>query len=213
MRDPERQLMEGDFAQLFALLDHPVPRVDAVQIIARVRRLRTRRSAMLAAAALLCAATIATAAVPGTGVNDIVRSLLGQPSTRTVRLQHESSKRTQLPAVPAAPLGIAFIPRERATILFRADQPSGELYVRVDTTSSVKLTATGGGVTRYDLTPDGVEIDNVGSTASYELVLPATLAHVTVRANGRVIASRERGRLECGAKATAGDSCVVVLQR
>jgi hypothetical protein len=205
--------MEGDFAQLFALLDHPVPRVDAIEIITRVRRHRARRSALLAAAALLCAATVATAAVPGTGLNDIVRSLLGGTSTATVRPPRGSSEQVQLPAVPAPPLGIAFVPGDRATITFRADQSSGELYVRVDTTSSIRITATGGHVARYDLTPSGVEIDNVGSTASYELVLPATLAHATVRVSERLIASRERGKLECGERPARGNGCVVVLQR
>ena len=211
MQDPDRHLIDGDFAPLFALLDHPTPRVDAARIIARVRRNRTRRSAMLAAAALLGAATIATAAVPGTALNDLVGSLLGRGSTTIVRPSRASSAPPEPRSAAAAPLGIAFIPGDRATIVFRADQPSGELYVRVDTTSSVKITATGGDA-RYDLTPAGVEIDNAGSTASYEIVFPTALAHATVRANERVVVSKERSALVCGARRVSTGSCVVALQ-
>lgn len=210
MRDPERHLTDNEFAQLLTLLDHPVPRVDATQIMTRVRKSRTKKSAMLAAAALLFAATIATAAVPGTALHDLVRTLFEEESTAVVNPHRGSRVQREPPA--AAPRGIAFAPRDHATIVFRAEQSSGELYVRVDSSSSVKITATGDGDARYELTPDGAEVENAGSTASYEIVIPAALAHATVRVNGRVMSSKEGAELVCNAKRASTGRCVVALQ-
>lgn len=212
MRNPEPDLPDGELSAMLRSIDHPVPRVSADHLMARVRRHRARKSALLAASALVCAATIATAAVPGTALHELVRGLLAG-STRAVVGGEQPSPVVPVSPPREAPMGVAFVPGDRAIIVFRRAQSAGELRIRVEDVASVQLTqASAEGDVRYDLTPDGVDVDNEGSSASYELVIPRALARAAVRVGGAVVATKERMVLSCGGKRAAGASCVVPLR-
>jgi hypothetical protein len=212
MPDPEMHFGDAELSAMLRSIDHRAPRISADVVMARVRWRHTRNSALLAAAAVVVAATIATAAVPGTALNGFVRGLLGVRA-RPVAQSERPSSVVPAPLPVAAARGIAFVPGDHANVVFRASQASGELRLRVADVASVRVTQlTEGGDARYDLTPDGVDVDNAGSTASYELVLPTALVRATVRVGGRVVASKERAVLSCGGKRPAAASCVLPLR-
>lgn len=212
MENPEQQFSDAELTALLRSIDHRPPRVEADALMHRVRRRRTMRSALLAACALASVATIATAASPGSALNRIVRDLMGLTSPSVTRSARPSAKFP--PGSRAeAPRGIAFVPGERANIVFRGGQASGELHVDVDDVTSVQLTQTSeGGETRLELTPDGVVVGNEGTTASYSLVLPRTLARATVRVGGRAVVTLSPVGLSCGGRHEAALACTVSMR-
>ena len=212
MGHPEQQFSEAELSALLRSIDHRPPAVGADAVMRRVRRRRTARSALLAACALVSIATIATAASPGTALNGFVRGLLGVGARSAVRAAHSSGERPPAPRAAAA-RGIAFVPGERADIVFRSTQSAGELRARVDDVTSVRLTQMNeGGDARLELTPDGVTVGNEGATASYALVLPKTLARATVRVGGRTVVTLSPAGLSCGGARVTTAGCTVSMR-
>jgi len=213
MTGTERPFDDAELSIVLRSIDHRPPSVGADDVMRRVRRRHTWRSALLAASALVSMATIATAAVPGTVLNGFVRGVLGLRETPAV---------LQMPPSPAAPAqapklaaarGVAFVPGERATIVFRASQSSGEVRVSLAEVTTVRITqTTERGDASFDLTTMGVEVGNEGSTASYDVVIPSTLAHVTVRVEGRTIVTKDGAALSCGGRRISGVGCVVSVR-
>lgn len=213
MGHPEQQFGEAALSALLRSIDHRPPAVGADAVMRRVRRRRTTRSALLTACALVSIATIATAASPGTALNGFVRGLMGLAPASATRLPRPVAGSAAASSAAAA-RGIAFVPGERATIVFRAGQSSGELHVRVDDVTSVRLTQTSeGGETRLELTPDGVVVGNEGEAASYSLVLPRTLARATVLMGGRTVVTLSPAGLTCGGTQVATADCTVSMRR
>lgn len=213
MGHPERQFGDAELSAMLRTIDHRPPSVSADAVMSRVRRARMRHSALIAACALVSMATIATAAVPGTALNGFVRGLLGVSARHEGGSGQPSQVGAASPAASAAARGVGFVPGERANIVFRAAQEAGELSVRVGDVASVRITqTTAGGEARFDLTPDGVVVGNEGSTASYELVLPTSLARATVRVGSRAVVSKDRSELTCEGKSVREESCEVPLR-
>jgi hypothetical protein len=143
-----------------------------------------------------------------------VRGVLGLGDKGAVVSAHPA------PAVPTqaseavAARGLAFVPGEEAIIVFRAAQSSGEVRVRLADVPTVRITQTTERAdASFDLTTTGVEVGNEGSTASYEVVIPTTLARVTVRVAGRAIVTKEGAALSCGGRRISGVRCVVPMRR
>ena len=214
MTGSERQFGDTELSLMLRLIDNLPPRVRADDVMRRVHRRHVRRSALLAACALVSIATIATAAVPGSVLNKYVRGILGLGDKGAGVSAHPA------PAVPTqaseavAMRGIAFVPGEEAIIVFRAAQSSGEVRVRLADVPTVRIEqTTERGDASFDLTTAGVEVGNVGSTASYEVVIPTTLARVTVMVEGRAIVTKEGAALRCGGRRISGVGCAVPVRR
>ena len=212
MASPERQFSEAELSALLRSIDHRPPMVGANAVMRRVRARRTTRSALLAACALVSIATIATAASPGTALNGLVRGLMGLGARPAVQSTRPSGELSPAPRAAAA-RGIAFVPGARVNIVFRTEQSSGELRVRVGNVTSVRLTQmNGGGETRLALTADGVVVGNEGANSSYSLSLPSTAAHAIVRIGGKVVVTMSTAGLSCGGKLVAATSCTVSMR-
>lgn len=213
MTGTERPFDDVELSIVLRSIDHRPPSVRADDVMRRVHRRHRWRSALLAASALVSMATIATAAVPGTVLNGFVRGVLGLREAPTLLPKHPSpAAPAQAPRVAAA-RGVAFVPGERAIIMFRASQSSGEVRVSLAEVTTVRITqTTERGDASFDLTTTGVEVGNEGSAASYEVVVPTTLAHVTVRVEGRTIVTKDGAELSCGGRRISGVSCIVAVR-
>lgn len=204
MPEPEEQFADDELSRMLALIDHPVPALRANDVMRRARMRSGRRTALAAAAGVILVASVATAAVPGSFLRRSLQHLID--GRRAVPLARQSSDI----AASAAARGIAFAPGPQVDVDFRAEQLSGALQVRWADVPSVMLAQTGSsGDAHYALTPGGVIVDNRGSTASYSLVLPRTLARARVRIVGRLVFAKDADSVSCtGARVDSG-SCVI----
>lgn len=138
---------------MLASIDHPVPPLRENDVIRRAHVRGGRRSALLAAAAVIMVASVATP-----------------------RVAHKAPDAV---AGDAASRGIAFATGPQVDVDFRFEQAAGALQVRGADVSSVVLAQTGSsGEAHYALTPGGVIVDNGGSTASYVFALGLLLGRL-----------------------------------
>jgi len=207
MPNPDEQFADDELSRMLASIDHPAPLLRVHDVIMRARTRSGRRSMLLAAAAVIAVASVATAAVPNSFLHRYLERLTSHRSAIPT-----SARTTPATANDAASRGIAFAPGQQLDVDFRAEQVSGALEVRWADVPSVYLTQTGSsGDAHYALTPGGVIVDNVGSTASYSLVLPRTLPRAHVRVAGRMVLSKEGDNVSCaGVRADSG-TCVIVI--
>jgi hypothetical protein len=209
MRDPELELTDEELTAMFALLDHPVPPLTADQLLARARRQGSRRSMLIAAAAVFAAAGVAAAAVPTATVRALVTRVFGIASPRASQGVAEAARES-----PASERGIAFIPRERAKIAFDSAQAAGSLRIRVAEERSVRIVERS--VSRhaqFALSPEGVTVRNAASVASYELWLPVTLDRATVWVAGVRVFEKNGTSRSCLGALEADESCVIPMHR
>ena len=205
MPEPEEQFADDELSRMLASIDHRVPALRANDIIKRARIRSGRRSALLAAAAVILAASVATAAVPGSYLRRYLQHLIDGGVTAPAARQTGAAD-----ASDVSSRGIAFAPGPQVDVDFRAEQSSGALQVRWADVSSVMLAQTGSsGDAHYALTPGGVIVDNGGSTASYSLVLPRTLARARVRIAGRLVFSKDADSVSCTGTRVDTGSCVI----
>jgi hypothetical protein len=207
MPDPDEQFANDELSRMLASIDHPAPMLRAHDVIMRARTRSGRRSVLLAAAAVIVVAGVAAAAVPNSFLHRYLERLTAHRSASPTAVGA-----TAPTANDAASRGIAFAPGAQLDVDFRAEQSSGALEVRWAETPLVHLSQTGSsGDAHYALTPEGVTVDNGGSTASYSLVLPRTLARAHVRVAGRMVLSKEGDTVSCvGVRADSG-TCVIVI--
>jgi len=207
MSNPDEQFADDVLSGMLASIDHPAPLLRVHDVIVRARMRTKRRSALLAAAAMLAVSGVAAAAVPNSFIHRYLERLSAHRSATPTQVGP-----TATAANDAASRGIAFAPGAQLDVDFRAEQASGALEVRWAETPLVHLSQTGAsGDAHYALTPGGVIVDNGGSTASYSLVLPRTLASAHVRVAGRVVLSKEGETVSCvGVRADSG-TCVIVI--
>lgn len=209
MRDPELELTDEELTALFALLDHPAPPVTAEQLLARARRRGSRRSMLIAAAAVFAAAGVATAAVPSATVRALVTRVFGIASPRTSQGVAVAASKS-----PASERGIAFIPHERTKIAFDSAQAAGSMRIRVAAERSVRIVEQS--VSRhaqFALSPDGVTVRNADSAASYELWLPEALDHAAVWIAGVRVFEKNGTSRSCLGALEADGSCVIPMHR
>jgi hypothetical protein len=61
------------------------------------------------------------------------------------------------------------------------------------------------------MTPDGIEIDNAGSSASFELVLPASLADATIRVGPRTVLHKRGANVRADVQRDSSGAYVIPL--
>lgn len=207
MPNPDTQFSDEELRELLTSIDHPAPAIEANQVIMRARVRSGWRSALLAAGAVLAVATVATATIRSSFVVQLIERAR---SARSTAQATPASKESATGA--AASRGIAFVPGEQVDVEFRAVQQSGEVQVRWADASSVLLTQTGTeGDAHYALTPTGVIVDNVGSAASYSLVLPRGIPRARVRIAGREVLAKNADTISCGGARDQSGMCTIVL--
>jgi hypothetical protein len=205
MAERDEQFADEELSRMLASIDHAAPPLRANEIIARARARSARRSALLAAAAVLMVATVATATVPGSFVRRYLQGLFDRRAHVSV-----ASQGSDAAAADAASRGIAFAPGAQVDVDFRAEQSSGALQVRWADVPTVMLAQTGAsGEAHYALTPSGVIVNNGGSTASYTLVFPRTVTRARVRIAGRVVFSKDADSVSCTGVRVDTGSCVI----
>ncbi len=206
MPETNEQFADAEFSRLLASIDHRVPVVNVNDVIRRARLRPSRSNVLVAAAALLFMASVAAASVPGTVLHRYAQRILVRATQAPVAV-------TPVPAATdAASRGISFAPGSQVDVDFRAAQAAGSLQVRWADVSTVLLAQTGAnGEAHYALTPDGVIVDNDGSTASYSLVLPTTLPRARVRIAGRVVLSKDGATVSCAGSRDKSGTCEIVI--
>ncbi|MDQ6635158.1 MAG: zf-HC2 domain-containing protein [Gemmatimonadota bacterium] len=200
---------EAYAARLLRTLDHPAPTVSVDALIARAApRVRTRRHAAVAAGiAALVVAGVAAAAVPGSPVRQYVERVMGTPSI--ARSPHAPmTRRTPIRAAQPEASGIAFVPANSVEVTFRDSQLAGVLRITVADSIAVRI-AQRGGSAGYALTDAGVSVENTGSIASYDLVLPRTLPHATVRVGQRIVFTTTHEHITTAAARDSSGSYVI----
>jgi hypothetical protein len=210
MQDPRQQLSDEELSALFRAIDHPAPTLRAERVMALSRARRLRRSTLLAAATVVLAATVASAAVPGSPVRTLIDRVLA-PSTP--RAGASAPAQAQAPD-DAVARGIAFVPEHRTRISFAATQPMGSLRVRLTSGASLRITQTSSDRdAQFALTPDGVSVSNGGSTASYEILIPISIADARIHIAGKVVYSKAGVELSCDGTLDPERSCLISMQR
>lgn len=182
-------------ARDLVLLDHALPRVSVEAVMARARARPRRRAGLIAAGVgFLLFAGAAAAALPGSPVRDYMRRFLVPRRAASVT---PSSRVIDAPAprdVEQSSTGVAFVPSRGAEIRFDATQVDGTLRLSMVEGASIRITHRGG-TAAYRVTADGVSVDNTGSTADFELVVPQTVSRVRVRVDTRTVFEREGGSI------------------
>lgn len=195
-------------AEWLAWLDHPVPRLDAESLMARVRR-RSRRSGLLAAglAALFAATAAAAVVVPGSPVQRLVERVIGE--WRGGDPPQPSGARSPAPEPPALRRsGVSFVPRPELEIAFRGSQPEGAIRISLVETSEVRVREIGG-ASAYSLDPAELVIDNRSARGSYEILLPRSLRRARVRIGERVVFEKDGARISSAGSLDAAGTYVV----
>lgn len=170
---------EAEVNALLRGLDHAPPRIQAADIAARARSLKSSR--MRWAAGLLLAAAAGTAAIAAPGLP--VRDWLGDVVERI-------TVRSDAPRKPAAQrdsdsrlAGVAVAPGNALEILFTSRQAAGEIRVSITEDSDVFIrTATGAATFSSDA--GRLVIDNKRSSAAFDIGIPRAAPRVEIRVDG-----------------------------
>lgn len=190
-------------ADLLRALDGPPPSVDVQRLIERAahRPYGPRRRLMAAGIGAIALAG-AAAAMPGSPVRAYVaRMFQPAPPGPTVAALVQP---TPAAAADSTRQGVAFVPGPLVDIALHAVQRAGTLRITIVAAASVRLTHQGGNAA-YSLTAHGVSIDNAGSTASFDLALPETVAHATVSVGGHIVFTKSGTAVQAeGARDSAG---------
>lgn len=178
---------EGEVYALLRQVDHPPPRMDAAGIAARARSFRVGR---LAAGILLAVGLAGAAyATPGSPLPGWIDSLAewigGGPSPR-------ASAPVQGPEPAGA--GIAVAPGRNLLILFRFPQTEGQVQVTLTERTEVVVRAPIGAAT-FTTDVDRLVIDNHGSAATFEILIPRAAPRVEIQVGGDRIFLKEGPRV------------------
>ena len=193
----QARAFEARVPDLLRRLDRPTASFSARTVIAIARtraseRAQRRRRAVIGGIATLLATSAAAAAVSSPTVRSWFARLLSSGST-----SHSKQAAPMAPpnATPATPLqnrgGIAFVPSPGLSIAFRYAQPTGVVHILLTASTQVRVEHVGG-TPRYELTRQGVMIDNASPGASYVISIPKTSDNVVVRVRDLVVFSKEK---------------------
>ena len=178
---------DQEIGALLSVLDHPVPQVRAEDVMRRARR-RWLRPGIAAAGIVLLVVAGAASALPGSPVRRWLAELFE-------RLQ-------ETPAQQSPPLGISggisVIPTAGFELVFVAAQRSGVLVVSLTDEDELAVRASGA-VPGYSVAPERVRVENAGSAADYEVLVPRSAESVRIRVGDLVVFSKQRGSISSAA--------------
>ncbi|UCC73885.1 MAG: hypothetical protein JSV86_04810 [Gemmatimonadota bacterium] len=170
---------DQEIGALLGLLDHPVPQVDAEHVVRRARR-RWRRPYIAAAGIGFLVVAGAASAMPGSPLRTWLARLF------------EGAQETGLrPGAPAGVSGgISVIPTAQFELVFETGQESGVMRVTVADEAEFAVRAIGR-PPAYSVAPEGVLIENAGSTADYEIVVPRSAESIWIRVGDYVVFTKQ----------------------
>jgi hypothetical protein len=185
---------EVQVGEILHTADHPMPSVSVDQVIARATAPSTApwRPALAAGFALLILGGAAAAAVPGSFVRRFAEHMFTSAPFSTTR--PASRRNAPSGAQQTAASGIAFVPSRDVEILFRDAQSTGEVRITLRDSDMVRV-AHSGGSAAYTLTDAGVMVENVGSSASYAIVLPRGETRAVIRVGNRAVFTKRNAHV------------------
>ena len=167
--------------QLLRYVDHPPPQIDAEMVAARARE--GGRGWGRWAAAVLVALGLAGAAyaMPGSPVREWVKHVAEWIGGRS-----QAAPLAPTPGPAPGTAGIAVTPGADFVILFTARQAEGVARVSVTDGAEVVVRAMAGSAT-FTSEVDRLVVDNTGSSASFEILVPRSAPRVGIWVNGKRI--------------------------
>jgi len=168
--------------ELLALLDHPVPPINADAIIARLKTPARRKSTgapisqIAAGIALLFLAFGAAAAIPASPIHNFWVSVVARLGSH----QRRNAVKAGSVSAPVANQGtrgssaLAFVPDSTFDIVFTQAQQSGAIRVVFVDGRELRVNSSSG-PTSFTLGRHEVLADNVSSTASFDVSVPKAL--------------------------------------
>lgn len=185
---------EDELYSLLRVLDRPLPRVDASAVVARARRAELRRWRW--AAALIVAAGIGSAAyaMPGSPLPGWMRQAVSWVASRG---NPSPAAPAQLQRGEPALAGVAIAPGRELLIQFTSHQTSGDARVSLTEGGEV-IVRTVSGAAGFTTDSGRLVINNAGSTATFEILIPRTAPRVEIRVNGSRVFLKEGARVSAG---------------
>ena len=207
-------IRQGDFAATedeiessLRLLDSPVAKADVGAIIRRAKRGRTATLWRIAAGIAFLATAGAAAAMPGSPIRAwINRGSVERPTVSPPPAPQPVSR--EMVAAPVA--GISIEASDSITLIFDADQSQGRIRVTFGTGSELRVSAAGGGAS-FEVRSEGLRVRNRGSSASYEVIIPATARSVGIRVADRWVFRKRDGLVAKAPLPEQDESYVVEL--
>lgn len=196
----------SSISALLSAVDHPVPPLAIDSVIARGHRKAHR--GVLAAGAIFAVVSTAAAAIPGSPVRRYARHVLAtRDATHAVAVQASDAPGTSSQATSSnvqATRGVAFVPGADVDIRFRTTQSTGVLHVRVADVRTLRLSHDSS-VAAYALTSAGITVDNAGSSADFDLVIPQSVTRARVRIGTRTVLAKDGAKVtSAGARDASG---------
>ncbi|MGH7554915.1 MAG: anti-sigma factor family protein [Longimicrobiales bacterium] len=186
--------VEMDMAALLRHLDHAPPRVSAHALALSASTSRYHWARWAAGIVLAFGVAGAAYALPGSPIPQWVSSVIDRAGT--------SSDARVVPTDPATAqeddfvAGIAVAPGQALVILFASTQALGSANVSLSDGDQVEVRALNGAAKfTSEEDPDRLSIDNTGSSASYEILIPREAPRVEIRVAGRRVFLKEGSRM------------------
>lgn len=184
---------DRDIGELLGLLDHPIPQVGAADVMRRAARRWRVSHAVAAGVALLVVAGAATA-VPGSSVRTWVARLLERPQETTAEQD------------PAG--GVSMIPTDPFELVFETSQASGTVLVTLVEEAEFAVRAIGR-APAYSVAPQGVRVENAGSTADYEIRVPRSANNIRIRVGDSIVFTKQAASIVAAVHPDAGGRYVM----
>jgi hypothetical protein len=170
---------DQELGSLLSLLDHHLPPLGPEDVMQRARR-RWRHPYIAAAGIALLVVAGAASALPGSPLRTWLEGFLGASPETSARPPDE-----QLISG-----GVSVLPTGEFELVFEAVQEAG--VVSVSLTDEPELAVRSiGGEPGYSVAPDQVRVDNAGSVADYEVLLPRSAGHVRIRVGDSVVLTKQ----------------------
>lgn len=171
---------------LLELLAPPEPALALADVPRRARQARIRRSGLIAAAVTVLVAATAGATVGRPYVQAVAARIWAaiHPRTSTPKLRDRP---------PGDYAGVAVVPGLVAEIAFDTVQQNGALRVRL--ADSVELSIRSDAPVTYHVRPEGIDVNNRGSSASFDVSIPRAAPYVRIRIAGRVVLEKAGSRI------------------
>ncbi|MDQ3698907.1 MAG: hypothetical protein M3373_12950 [Gemmatimonadota bacterium] len=175
---------EREIGSALRLLDHPVPELDVGVVLRRARRRRRQAHLWRLAAAFTALATAGVAtAMPGSPIREwLDRARANEQSGP------QSTAETRTAGEPGASsgLGISVGVPDSVVLVFEAAQEDGSIRITFSAGNELRVRAIGGSA-GFAVRSGGVLVRNRGSTASYDVGVPASATSVNIRVGDRPV--------------------------
>ncbi len=191
---------EREIVDLLGLLDHPVPDADPRRLARRADRQGFRRTLAAAALAFVVVAGAASA-MPGSPVRGWLARVFAGPLRPPTVGEGTEPATTQ-------PSGVSVLPSAEFELVFQEVQDSGLLRITLSDQPEVSVQSERNGV-GYSVEPRAVRVLNVGSRASYQVVIPESAPSIRIRVGETTVLEKDGTSIVTSAARDAGGDYLV----